>query len=172
MEIKPQYSHSKLGNALFYLCASWAQFLVKHRVLYYLLAATWGGFLTVIGIFVTAFLALVKLFGANIAFTPYYWIYHIALGPRGWGGLEFGLTFLRSPNCDSSDAHEFGHTFQNTILGPLFIPMVAIPSAIWYWSRIVKKGYSKPYDSMWFEDSASQIGLYVCQYLNNNTEQN
>ena len=48
-----------------------------------------------------------------------------------------GLMFLRDHNSSVSyiNPHEFGHTFQNCLLGPLFPFMVAIPSAIRYWLR-------------------------------------
>jgi hypothetical protein len=49
----------------------------------------------------------------------------------------------------------------------LFPFLVAIPSAAWYWSRAAKPAKNrKPYDSMWFEDAATQCGLYVIRTLN------
>jgi hypothetical protein len=127
--------------------------------------------MTVIGLIVSGALALVKLcsFGKiKITFKPYHWIYSISVGPDFWGGCELGLCFLRDHKSRGSlAAHEFGHTFQNCLFGPLFPSLVAIPSAIWFWSRQGKTAKErKPYDSLWFEDAATQCGLYAIRTLN------
>ncbi len=163
--ITPAYEHTKAGNFLFNLCARWTEYVVNHRWLYYLLACTWGFIMTAIGLLVTLVLAIVRFFAPNaVVFAPYLWVYSISVGPQYWGGLELGLCFLRDhKSCGGQlDAHEFGHTFQNALFGPLFIFLVWIPSACWYWSKS-----SKPYDSMWFEDSATQCGLYASKFLSN-----
>ena len=46
--------------------------------------------------------------------------------------------------------HEFGHSFQNAILGPFMIFLVSIPSAIRYWYQTIRESKgktNKPYDS-------------------------
>ena len=169
-DIKAAYEHTKAGTFLFNLCAKWTKFLVKHRWLYYLLACTWGFIMTIVGLLVSSVLAIAKLFLKDkITFKPYHWIYSISVGPNFWGGCELGLCFLRDQKSNGNlAAHEFGHTFQNCLLGPLFPFMVAIPSATWYWLRTINpaKYSKKPYDSMWFEDAATQCGLYVIRTLN------
>jgi hypothetical protein len=170
-DIKAGYEHTKAGTFLFNLCARWTKFLIKHRWLYYLLACTWGIIMTVVGLIVTGVLAVARLFvkdKSKIVFKPYHWIYSISVGPRFWGGCELGLCFLRDHKSRGTlNAHEFGHTFQNCLLGPLFPFMVAFPSMIWYHSRKNNKEKAKkPYDSYWFEDAATQCGLYVIRTLN------
>jgi hypothetical protein len=168
-EIKAAYKHTKAGTFLFNLCAKWTEFVVEHRWLYYLLACTWGIIMTIIGFIVSGALAIAKLFLKDrIVFKPYYWIYSISAGPDRWGGSEFGLCFLRDHKSGSPlAAHEFGHSFHNCLFGPLFPFVVAIPSAIWYWSRKLKTANaSKPYDTMWFEDAATQCGLYATKTIN------
>ena len=122
--------------------------------------------MTIIGLIVSAALAIGKIFAWNsIEFRSYHWIYSVAVG-KGWGGLEFGLCFLRDlGNGEQLNAHEFGHTFQNTLFGPFFIFLVWIPSIIWYWYDS-----SKPYDSMWWEDSATQCGLYASKFISEKTK--
>jgi hypothetical protein len=52
------------------------------------------------------------------------------------------------------------------VFGPLFIPLVAIPSATRYWyRRRLRKAYGEPilkklpsYDSVWFEGQATRLG--------------
>lgn len=82
-----------------------------------------------------------------------------------------GLMFLRdTTSINSVDKHEFGHTFQNCLLGPLFPFLVAIPSATRYWIQEIRcrkgKGHlNKPYDSIWFELSATDIGTEITNRL-------
>ena len=164
-DIKAAYEHTKAGTLLFSLCAKWTKFLVKHRWLYYLTASVWGVIMTLIGLFVSGILAVVKFVTRDeikITFRPFHWIYSISVGSNCWGGLSLGLCFLRDHKTWGGrlNAHEFGHTFQNCLFGPIFPFIVWIPSVIWYWS-----GSKKPYDSMWFEDAATQCGLYAVKAL-------
>ena len=174
MEIKPLYEHSKVGSFMFNLCAKWTKFILKHRWLYYLMACTWGIIMTILGCLITIILAIVKIFiPKKIIFERYYWIYSITVGPEWWGGCEMGLMFLRDHNSSVNyiNPHEFGHTFQNCLLGPLFPFMVAIPSAIRYWLReIFPKKIWAPYDSAWFEDAATQCGVYAVRILSQKQE--
>ena len=114
------------------------------------MACTWGIIMTAIGLIITLILGFVKIFiPKKIIFERYYWIYSITVGPQWWGGCEMGLMFLRDHNSSVNyiNPHEFGHTFQNCLLGPLFPFMVAIPSAIRYWLRkIFPKKIWAPYD--------------------------
>lgn len=171
-EIKAEYSHTKAGTLMFNLCANWTKFLLNHRWLYYFMACTWGIIMTFIGTVVSGVLALVKISAPDkvkIKFNPYYWIYSISVGPDYWGGCELGLCFIRDQKSQGTlPAHEFGHTFQNCLLGPLFPFMVALPSAAWYWVHTLNqsKRKLKPYDSMWFEDAATQCGLYAIHTIN------
>ena len=174
MEIKPLYEHSKVGSFMFNLCAKWTKFILKHRWLYYFMACTWGIIMTILGCLITIILAIVKIFiPKKIIFKRYYWIYSITVGPEWWGGCEMGLMFLRDHNSSVNyiNPHEFGHTFQNCLLGPLFPFMVAIPSAIRYWLReIFPKKMWAPYDSAWFEDAATQCGVYAVRILSQKQE--
>ena len=59
----------------------------------------------------------------------------------------------------STLAHEIGHSIQNSIWGPLFLPVIGIPSAIRYWYRktpLYKK--KTDYDAIWFEGQATAWG--------------
>ena len=166
-EIEAQYSHSKAGTSLFNLCAKATKLLIKHKWLYYLLACTWGIIMTLLGLIITVVLGIAKLFKANITFKKYGFIYGIKVGPDYWGGFDTGLMYIRDQkSADGLDAHEFGHTFQNCILGPLFPFIVAIPSACRWWARTLfpKKNW-KAYVSAWFEDAASQCGRYAIKSI-------
>jgi hypothetical protein len=87
-----------------------------------------------------------------------------------------GLMFVRDQKSITTvNAHEFGHTFQNCLLGPLMPFVVSLPSAIRYWIIYFKydrKGLTCPYeyDSIWFEDAATQCGNYAVHYLETKQE--
>lgn len=93
-----------------------------------------------------------------------------------WGGVNLGFISLcgnyseTSPKYyDETRCHEFGHSIQNIILGPLFPFLVAIPSAIRYWYHRLnrnKKQFPKDwYYKVWFEKYASLWGAYYITWL-------
>lgn len=142
-------------------------------MLYYILACTYGFIMTVSGLVVSCVLYLVKLFVKDknkIIFKLYNLVYSISIGNDLWGGCDFVLCFLRDYKSSCSlDAHEYGHTFQNCLFGSLFLFLVAGPSATRWWIRYLNKNKNKkfaPYDSIWFEDAATQCGLYANTYFN------
>lgn len=55
-------------------------------------------------------------------------------GPKagGWGFSVGGFTFT-SEGATSVQPHEYGHTIQSLILGPLYLFVILIPSMIWFW---------------------------------------
>lgn len=132
--------------------------LILKRVGFYVLSFTWGIITSFIGLVVIlCLLPLKKVY-----------IYHgrlfAVVGNPYWGGVSLGCFFLV---CTAEDAHmlahESGHGIQNAIMGPLFIFLVAIPSAARYWYRELKfnrKGLTPPtaYDAIWFEGSATYLG--------------
>ena len=85
-----------------------------------------------------------------------------------WGGVNLGCISLcggYTTVCPDENwfqhtrRHEFGHSLQNLIFGPLFPFLVAIPSAIRYHYQNYrsKKGLSnKEYDAIWFEGMATK----------------
>jgi hypothetical protein len=101
--------------------------------------------MTSIGLLVTGVLNLVK-FAADLAGHKLKIKTHrngcslITEVGGNWGGLELGAVALcgnystTSPTWyDHTRKHEFGHAIQHLIFGPLFIFVVAIPSASRYW---------------------------------------
>lgn len=154
-----QDKRSKAGNFMFNILAKAAMPLIRHRWLYWLLNCTWGILTTLAG-------CLISLVMLCVGKKPERWssTWHFKLG-KHWGGLEMGTMFLRDETSSVRlNSHELGHTFQNAILGPFFIFVIAIPSAVRYWVRIFqqKKGKTlKDYDAIWFEGSATSIGEYA-----------
>ena len=57
--------------------------------------------------------------------------------------------------------HEYGHTIQSLILGPLYLPVIGIPSFIWSNTpALVRKRQreQRSYYSFWVERSANWLG--------------
>ena len=83
--------------------------------------------------------------------------------PGNRGGLSLGIFIFLSLQSENEQrrlrVHEYGHTVQCLFLGPLYWPVVVIPSAIWYHFFA---GYRKkrriPYDTFYCERWATAWG--------------
>ena len=133
--------------------------IIKHKSLYYLLNFTWGLLLTIVGMFVALYMLITlhkphNYKGALIFYTK---------KPTNYG-FSIGITIVVGQENEGLKSHELGHTYQNAILGLLMPFLVSIPSVIRYWVREIqyKNGKElKPYDSIWFEGQATNIGKMV-----------
>ena len=120
--------------------------------------------MTLIGFFATLF-SLIFLKG-KIHRNGYGFITEVK---GNWGGVSLGLFQLcgsynqKDGPCydpewyEHTRRHEFGHSIQNMIFGPLFPFIVAIPSAVRYWLDYYEKLKSE-YESVWFEHTATLWG--------------
>ena len=135
------------------------------KVLYWIGQLTWGIVMSLIGL-ITALICILFLKGK--AHKNGYTII-IEVGGN-WGGINLGCISLcggYTTVCSDENwfqhtrRHEFGHSLQNLIFGPLFPFIVAIPSAIRYHYQNYrsKKGLpNKEYDAIWFEGQATRWG--------------
>lgn len=141
-------------------------------IAYYLLNFTWGAIMSIIGLIATVF-AMLFLHGK-----PHKngCSYTVEIG-GDWGGLELGC-FSFVGGYSKSDPkffehtrkHEFGHSLQNMILGPIAIFVSFIPSAIRYHVFQYRTKHGKknpPYDAIWFESTATKYGTIVANWLEN-----
>lgn len=104
--------------------------IVKNKFIFYLLSWTWGIIMTAIGGIIAAGLLIAGYKPKKHGHCIYFEV------GKGWGGVELGMFFLTSKDAGKSTRnHEHGHGFQNTVLGPAFPFLVAIPSATRYWLR-------------------------------------
>ena len=133
-------------------------------ILYWILSLTWGGIMSIPGLVVGL---LVLACGGKLHKNGFSVIIEIG---GNWGGINLGVISL----CGSysvtnrvffkhTRSHEFGHSIQNIIFGPLQLFIVGIPSAIRYWYKIIAQKNGKIFDhdwyeSIWFEGTASKWG--------------
>lgn len=138
------------------LCEKTGVYFSKHLILHWILMFTWALPTTILGLLITVILLL-----AGKRPERYGHAYRFVFG-KNWGGLTMGLMFMQdSSRNDFVARHEYGHIHQ-IILGPLFLFLVAIPSAIRYWIHTLsKKGNLPAYDEIWFERSATNLGELV-----------
>lgn len=143
-------------------CMKSASFLVRHPFLYYLLAWTWGLPASILGLL--AGIAMAILLRPPLRFQR---MIYFTIG-RSWGGFSLGCVFVRDEQSDGSICwHEYGHSYQNAILGPLFLILVAIPSCVRYFIYEAREALRKPnndYDAIWFEGSATDIGNAIKEH--------
>ena len=133
------------------------------KAVYFIWQCLWGAPQSLLGL-------LVFLRWRN---RPHFW-YHGALvtvwGARG--GMSLGL-FVFIPAAENQTArpdapapgskerylhtlhHEYGHTLQSLLLGPLYLIVIGLPSLIWAWQY---KGDNKGYYKFFTERWADRLG--------------
>ena len=135
------------------------------KIGFWFLSLTWGVLMTLIGLIGLAFCwTFLKCKVHKNGFTAI-----VELGGN-WGGVSLGaIAFCGgyTMNCPDPDyfqhvrRHEFGHSIQNVIWGPLFPFAIAIPSAIrcgYHKWRRKRNLPNATYDSIWFEGQATKWG--------------
>ena len=80
-------------------------------------------------------------------------------------GLGVGMFLFLGPTADPRVlVHEFGHSVQSAILGPLFLPIMGIPSFIWCnlpWAKKLRREKGVSYYRFYPESSANFLGSLV-----------
>lgn len=135
--------------------------------LMWLMRLTWGILDSLIGLFI--FLFFLIRFGKklHIGYVAHCIVVEVPHTPAetGWG-LEGGIFIFSNTNSIWNRGyllyHEWGHCIPQTLVcGPLHPFIVGLPSVIRFWWREhqYKKGKElSPYDSVWFEGTATKWG--------------
>ncbi len=128
--------------------------------LFYLVQWTWGLPVNIVGYI--AFLICTKVKGYRYQNFGYAKIVYI---PWNQGGLSLGLfIFMRDqhPNRKwtyNTRIHEYGHTWQCLLLGPLYYIVIALPSVIWCnCFRKYREKNNVPYSAVYCESWANSWG--------------
>ena len=126
------------------------------KPLYYFLNFTWGILINIVGAIAAGALYLIGKKPIRHAGSIVFRVGH------NWGGLNLGIFSIVSEEAGEHTLnHEFGHSLQNCLWGPLFPFVVSIPSARRYWKFIdnEKKGIpNEDYDAVWYEGQATKWG--------------
>ena len=126
------------------------------RLFYTAIQCTWGGIQTCLGLFLF-------LYWANASHE----IYRGAVYTK-WkldGGISLGL-FIFAPDseepwCRDMAVHEYGHTWQSLMLGPLYLFVVGLPSIVWARSGScirMRRERNIPYSAFYTERWADSLG--------------
>lgn len=145
---------------------------------YWIIQLTWGALLTIPGLLVTAFCIL--FLKGKPHRNGYSYIVEVG---GDWGGLELGAVALcgrysqEDGPCyypewyDHTRKHEFGHSLQNIVWGPLYIFVIWIPSSVRYnyrnWRTAKGLQNETDYEDIWFESQATKWGIFAVDKIEN-----
>ena len=80
------------------------------------------------------------------------------------GSMGMGMFLFLGCNDPQVRVHEFGHSVQSLILGPLFLPIMGIPSFLWcnipYFQRMRKEKHISYY-RLYTESTANALGAWA-----------
>ena len=90
---------------------------------------------------------------------------------KNFGGVSLGVfTFVCANRSEAwthdTRIHEYGHTFQSLLLGPLYFPVVGIPSFIWCNLPVFAKQHKADpghYYKLYCESWANSWGSYFAK---------
>lgn len=128
--------------------------------LFYLVQFTWGLPVNIAG--GIAFLICTKIRKRRYQRFGYAFIVFL---PWNAGGLSLGLFIFAKENHPkkcwtyNTRIHEYGHTWQCLLLGPLYYPIIALPSLIWctFFDKFRKK-HNISYYALYCEAWANSFG--------------
>lgn len=142
------------------------------EICYWVLSLTWGALMTIPGLIG---LFILKSAGCEVLKNGFGYI--VVVG-NNWGGLNLGaVSFVQHSRVtyfEDCRRHEFGHSLQNILFGPLQLFLVAIPSVCRYWYQTIRdrKGLpNKEYDAIWFEGTATKYGTLAIDYIEKEEEE-
>ena len=120
------------------------------KIFYITLQCTWGILQTAIGAIV--FIIFIK--GKHSIFKG-----SVVTSWNLNSGVSLGLFIFTDKNGMLLE-HEYSHTMQSLLLGPLYIPVISLPSLLWAglpYSRKLRKNKKLPYNSFYTEKWAEAI---------------
>ena len=135
------------------------------RILYWALQWSWGVVQNIVGGLITLLLRRrprLGFYGACVT----RW--------RARGSLSLGMFLFLGTSGDPSEpptecerrvlVHEYGHSIQSILLGPLYLPLVGLPSVLWAnlpALRRIRKRRAVSYYSVYPEHWANRLGERV-----------
>lgn len=80
------------------------------------------------------------------------------------GSMGMGMFLFLGRDDPQVRVHEFGHSVQSLFLGPLFLPVMGIPSILWCnlpFCRRLRKDKHISYYRFYTESNANRLGAWV-----------
>lgn len=138
---------------------------IVNRIIYTILQWTWGIIQTSVGLLMFLILTVIKpnrtrkyYHGAIVS----YWKFPFSMGCGMF--IFFGHHKQEEQYQKEVLVHEYGHTIQSIILGPLFMFVIAIPSCVWAFTpafaKMRKEGKYSYFD-LYCEGWANHLGELV-----------
>ena len=124
--------------------------------IFYLLQMTWGIIQNILGFLIWLFLMIKdrnrKVFRYKGAIVTMW---------RSRTSSSLGIFIFLSTEDERVLVHEYGHCIQSCILGPLYLPVIGIPSFLWcnlpLFRKLRRKGTYR-YSSLYAEKWANHLG--------------
>lgn len=130
-------------------------------IVYTVLQWTWGILQNILGGLLCLFLFLKDPKAKH----GYYHGAIVTPWKQGKGSMGLGMFIFfghqGSPETEEVMVHEWGHTVQSVILGPLFVFVIGLPSLIWAYTPCfvkLRKNKGIPYTDLYCEKWASGMG--------------
>ena len=129
------------------------------RIVYTILQWTYGIIQNITGLII-----LIRLHIKDKSTKSYY--YHGAIVTKWRDGTSMGMGMFVFMGRDNPGVlvHEYGHTVQSVITGPLYLLVVGLPSAIWCNAekfRTLRREKNVRYTSFYCEAWANHLGRLV-----------
>lgn len=141
------------------------------RILYIFIQCTWGAVQSIMGAGLLLLLGKQKHSLYRCAVLTEYTLDTLPRRMRTLGSVSLGMfIFVNAThgedNARRTAAHEYGHTIQSLLLGPLYLLIVGIPSFLWckHYShhRAEYKARGIDYYSRFPENRATKYGNKLC----------
>ena len=132
----------------------------RHCV-YYVLQLTWGILQNVIGFGIWLYLRLIERYPRPRFRFHGAFVTEWNLNASAGCGMFIFLARGNLTGMPRVLVHEYGHTIQSCILGPLFLPFIAVPSLIWANTPVFTRNRSRGkycYSSFYPEAWANELG--------------
>ncbi|MGI6701827.1 MAG: hypothetical protein ACOX3U_05165 [Christensenellales bacterium] len=128
--------------------------------LFYLIQFTWGIIQNLLGL-----ILFIRYKGKREFFFGSVITYH----NENWGGISLGIfitiSSVKGPEwIAATKVHEYGHTIQSLILGPLYLFIIGIPSIIWCNAKkfkALRKERNISYFDFYPEKWANRLGARI-----------
>lgn len=126
------------------------------RILYYLIQWTWGLPQNLLGLMLTLKYRKCRKEWYHGALITYH--------NEGWGGISLGMFIIIREKAGENwiheaKIHEYGHSVQSLLLGPLYLFVIGIPSMVW--CKMTEKivfGHVNEYYAFYPESTANALG--------------